>query len=121
VFILFGFRRRVATLVVVTLACRNGHVCAHRLLKATRWFTVFFIPVIPFSTKYISVCAQCGVQFEIQKAEAQAELANAGVPAPHRSDPVAPVLPSGASFYSVDDKSYGPLSPVEPSQGWGSN
>jgi hypothetical protein len=96
-FILFGYRSRAATLAMLTLACRNGHTAAHRLVKVTRWFTLFFIPVIPFSKRYFSVCAQCGVQVTWTKADAEATVAQvaaqpAGV-AP--AEPVNAPLPQG--------------------------
>lgn len=67
---IFGFRSRGAVLATVTLACRNGHVAAHRIIRLTRWFTLFFVPVIPFSRKYRSICIQ---NAPLESAEARVE------------------------------------------------
>src|SRR5215469_12964341 len=96
--LIFGFRRRVALLATLSLACRNGHVAAHRILKLTRWFTLFFLPVIPFSRKYRSVCIQCGLTFEIPKAIAEEMASAVPVEAGPTPDPIAPPIPSPASL-----------------------
>jgi hypothetical protein len=97
--ILFGFRTRLKTVVMLMLACRNGHVAAHRLVKRVRWFTLFFIPVIPLSTKYLTVCSQCGTAVNWNKEDALKAMAEASGPGggasapgaiPGQSDPVAP-------------------------------
>ena len=94
---IFGFRTRAAVLATLSLACRNGHVAAHRIVKITRWFTLFFIPVIPFSRKYRSVCIQCGLTLEIPK-EAAEELGSRVPAGPSPSfEPIAPPLPAAAS------------------------
>src|ERR1700735_3981793 len=99
-FIIFGFRRRVATLIILSLTCRNGHLASHRVLKMTRWFTLFFIPVIPFSRKYVSICAHCGLQLEIPKAAADDLLAR----------------PAGMS--TSPDLAVGPTNGATPPAGW---
>ncbi len=37
--------------------------------KATRWFTLFFIPVFPYKTEYITYCPICKSGFKITKEE----------------------------------------------------
>jgi hypothetical protein len=101
--IIFGFRSRQATIAMLNLACRNGHVAVHRLLKVSRWFTLFFIPLVPVSQKYCTVCAQCGTVVKWTKADAEAAAAHtATTPAPAIADPVAPPLVSGppAGWYA---------------------
>jgi len=102
--IIFGFRRTVATMAMLTLACRNGHTAAHRLVKATRWFTLFFIPLIPFSRTYFTVCAQCGTQVEWSKADAVAAASAPVHSMPVDTDPVAPPMRSalGGQSPSLD-------------------
>lgn len=93
--IIFGFRSRPVVMARLNLACRNGHVAAHRLLKVTRWFTLFFVPVIPFSRKYYTVCAQCGTDVVWSKADAETAAAHAGLPSTSPpGDPVARPLPT---------------------------
>lgn len=93
--IIFGISTRTATLATVSLVCRNGHVAAHRILKLTRWFSLFFVPIIPFSRTYRSVCIQCGLTLDIPK-EAAEELATTRR-APHPAEPVTPPLPQAGS------------------------
>lgn len=33
------------------------------------WFTLFFIPVIPYSSKYCIICPKCGSYIELSKEE----------------------------------------------------
>ena len=105
---IFGFRTRGAVLATLALACRNGHVAAHRIVKLTRWFTLFFIPVIPFSRRYRSVCVQCGLTLEVPKEEAEELAARSSLGAVQAGDPVAPPLPSAEPM----------LDPALPPSGW---
>ena len=91
--IIFGFRTRSAILATLSLACRNGHVAAHRIVKRTRWFTLFFLPVIPFSRKYRSVCIQCGLTLEIPKDTAEEIVTRSAQTGAVPNDTVSPPLP----------------------------
>ena len=95
--LIFGFRTRVAVLATLALACRNGHVAGHRIVKLTRWFTLFFLPVIPFSRKYASVCIQCGLTLEMPKEAAEEIASGVSAGSGPTPEPVAPPLPSLAS------------------------
>lgn len=91
--VIWGFRTRHTNLAMVRLACRNGHVAAHQLVKITRWFTLFFIPLIPVRHRYASVCAQCGTTLPWSKDDAEAMAARAGsVTTTAPANPVAPPL-----------------------------
>jgi hypothetical protein len=95
-FVIWGFKTYTATLGMVTLACRNGHTAAHRLVRTTRKFTLFFIPLFPVRHRYYSVCTMCGQQVAWSKEEAQAMASQAGAPGIAQApfDPVsAPVNP----------------------------
>jgi hypothetical protein len=123
-FIVWGFRSRVANLAMIQLACRNGHVAAHRLMKITRWFTLFFIPLIPVRHRYVSVCAQCGIRVAWGKedAEAMAARARSGASVPI-TDPIAPpVLPTNQTGSGTANPSGVPSWPSGPSvpasNGW---
>jgi hypothetical protein len=96
VILIFG-RTRAVVLATVSLACRNGHVAAHRIRKLTRWFTLFFLPVLPFSRKYRSVCIQCGLTLEVPKAAADDMASSFSTVAGSTTEPIAPPLPSTAS------------------------
>lgn len=114
-FLLFGFRRKLAELALVQLACRNGHVAAHRIVRLTSWFTLFFIPVIPYSRRYLSVCSMCGLQLRIERSEAEEMAARAGTAHGPVADPVAPPVPYGDP--SAVSAPVVPLSPGPPA-GW---
>jgi hypothetical protein len=120
--IIFGFRSRPATIAVLNLACRNGHIASHRLMKVTRWFTLFFIPVIPFSRSYYTVCAQCGTNVKWSKADADLAVAQA-VPAtdsPAPVDPVARPIPMGPPDASTAATSAPPAGWYQDPNGTGS-
>jgi hypothetical protein len=63
------------------------------VVKLTRWFTLFFIPLIPFSRKYRSVCIQCGLTLDVPKDAAEDIAARVGSAAPMPNDAVSPPLP----------------------------
>lgn len=70
--LIFGLRNRVTDLGSRSLACCNGHVAPHRIVKVTRWFMLFFVlPIIPFGTRYNSICMQCGLTLDIPKEAAK--------------------------------------------------
>ena len=90
-FILFGFRSMIRTLVMTTSICRTtNQQAAHRLSRITRWFTLFFIPVIPVGRRYVLTCSACGQSYKIAKDDAAAIVAR--VEAPEQES-----LPSSAS------------------------
>ena len=82
--IIFGFRSFVKTLAMLTMVCgRCRNPAAHRLVQRSRWFTLFFIPVIPFSFTRYSTCTFCGATHKISKDDVQQMIdASASGPAP---------------------------------------
>lgn len=47
-----------------------------RLMKVTNWFTLFFIPVIPYRTKYYVYCPVCHDTSQVPKEEAKRIMEN---------------------------------------------
>ena len=45
--------------------CQDGN--EYELLRIITWFTLFFIPIIPYRFKYYLVCSNCERGFEITK------------------------------------------------------
>jgi hypothetical protein len=79
-FIIFGFGRRTVRLLGFTAArlCGNCHnTSPWKVMKITRWFTLFFIPVIPYSSKYVAMCPTCSRGVELDAKAAQG-LASGG-------------------------------------------
>jgi zinc-ribbon family len=76
--IIFGLRRMLARLGTVFVMCAScGSPAAHAIVRTRRWFTLFFVPVIPFSTKFLTTCALCGHVTQITKEGADHYVASA--------------------------------------------
>jgi hypothetical protein len=69
--IIWGYRRYLQRLAMLTFLCANcGNPAAHTLSRAVTKFTLFFIPLFPISSKYHTQCTFCGVQRRVSKEEA---------------------------------------------------
>jgi hypothetical protein len=91
VIILWGFRRRLARLGVVFALCSACHTpAAQPVIRVRRWFTLFFIPIIPLGTKYHTTCTMCGKSFRITGEAATQLLASNGQPQPQPNGQPAP-------------------------------
>ncbi len=55
--------------------CNNGSL--FQVLRTMTWFTLFWIPIFPYSTKYFHVCPICGQAAKITKQQAQELIAQA--------------------------------------------
>ena len=74
--IIFGFRSFVKSLAMLTMVChRCGNPAAHRLVQRSRWFTLFFIPLIPLGVTRFTTCTFCGVSQKVSKEDAQQMIA----------------------------------------------
>jgi hypothetical protein len=92
--ILFGVRSRRKRLGTATTECPQCHkTCSQAVARLQRWFTLFFIPVIPFSTRYYAVCSMCSGATKLDRAEAE-RLSGATVAT--SVPPSAPSAPDGA-------------------------
>ena len=61
-FILFGFGKRTVKYlgsagIQVCPNCGNQREWSH--LRIRTWFTLFFIPIIPYSTRTVALCPVC--------------------------------------------------------------
>jgi len=99
VFLIFGFRSRSKVLTRLLLVCGTCQKpAAQTLILRVRWFTLFFIPVIPFARKHLMQCALCGSVSKITKEEAarlsampqETAPAQAGSPQAPRAQTVLP-------------------------------
>ncbi len=57
--------------------CHNQSL--RRLAKVTSWFTLFFIPVIPYRSRYMLVCPVCGNAQELPKEEFEEIVRSLGI------------------------------------------
>jgi hypothetical protein len=101
--IIFGMRTRVKNMGTLLVVCRLCNTpAANRVVRVERWFTLFFIPLIPISKKYRLTCTFCGGVTSISKEDAlqfeaaaqQAQTLGQGTPAspgglPYPSQPLS--------------------------------
>jgi hypothetical protein len=81
--IIFGFRSFVKSLAMLTMVChRCGNPAAHRLIQRSRWFTLFFIPLIPLGFTRFTTCTFCGVSQKVSKQDAEQMIAASQQTAP---------------------------------------
>jgi len=69
-FFIFGWGRRYVknfgqTLVQKCFICSN--TSHFSLVRTSEWFTLFFIPIFPYETKYYLECPICRNAFEIKE------------------------------------------------------
>ena len=41
-------------------------VCWHKLFKIRKWFSFFFIPIIPYGKEHVFICELCDTAFDIK-------------------------------------------------------
>lgn len=91
--LIWGWRQYATRLAVLTLVCgRCGNPAAHALHKLVTKFTLFFVPLIPLSTKHTLQCTWCGAETNLTKQQATELLGQAQ--AEHTRAPQQPVNPS---------------------------
>jgi ribosomal protein L37E len=73
-----GFQGRSKNLGMTRLRCpRCGQEAFQHMVRSQRWFTLFFVPVFPLGSRYLSTCTFCGFT---QRVDAQ--LATSAVAMP---------------------------------------
>lgn len=110
--IVWGFRSRNKVYGQAQFVCSQCHQHSyHSFVRTQRWFTLFFIPVFPFSTTYISRCNMCGIQLRVPKEKVEALFApQQQPPLPVQAVPSQPEVSS-----PVESSQLEASSPVEPS------
>jgi hypothetical protein len=70
--LIFGLHTSTRVLATLERACgRCGHRAPHRIVEASRRFTLFFIPVFRVgAATYLDACPVCGLETELTKAQA---------------------------------------------------
>jgi len=69
--IIFGTRSHSRLLAIINLVCGNcGNPAAQRVITRVMKFTLFFIPLFPFSRTYTVNCVYCGSSTRISKEHA---------------------------------------------------
>ncbi len=61
-FFLFGMRTKAKSIGQVERPCSKcARPTMHNAVESQRWFTLFFIPVIPLGSNYVVRCGVCGL------------------------------------------------------------
>ena len=69
-FIIFGFDTytRIIGTVREIYKCENcNNEIIRNIIRVRKWFSLFWIPCIPYSSKYYVVCPTCEYGYEINK------------------------------------------------------
>jgi hypothetical protein len=70
--IIFGTKGYLYQLAILTLVCAQcGNPSAHTLRKRVTKFTLFFVPLFPVSTKYVTQCTFCGAEQKVTAEQAE--------------------------------------------------
>jgi transcription elongation factor Elf1 len=109
-FILMGLRRVVARLGTTFLLCPYCQTpAAQAVTRVRRWFTVFFIPVVPLGAKYVITCTMCGRATQVAQETADAYVASAAGPGVGG--------PAPAAVPAADAPATAPTAETDPAEG----
>ena len=71
--LIFGWRTKAKSLGQVERSCvKCARLTMHNAIEAKKWFTLFFIPVIPLGSNYVNRCGVCGLSTKGSAIENQA-------------------------------------------------
>ena len=77
--LIFGLNVSEDLLSTLIYTCENcGNSAAHRLIKRTRKFSFFFIPLFPVGSTYVDTCTACGRIIEVSRDRAEAAARQTG-------------------------------------------
>ena len=77
--LIFGLSVSEDLLSTLIYACENcGNSAAHRLIKRTRKFSFFFIPLFPVGSTYVDTCTACGRVIGVSRDRAEAAARQTG-------------------------------------------
>lgn len=82
-FIIWGTRGMEKILGYTGQKYQCGHcnnVSQYKVFRRQKWFTLFWIPIFPFSSEYYVCCPICNYGQKVPKEEAQ-RLVSEGIPA----------------------------------------
>jgi hypothetical protein len=100
---IFGMRRKSYITGHVTKACPHcGVTCSQTQIMSKRFFTVFFIPLIPLGTSHFTTCTSCGQRSADDTASAPPPPAAPSTSAESLSAPTCPIC--GETLQNIDDQ-----------------
>jgi hypothetical protein len=75
--LIFGSGIREALINVVVFVCGYCQVQAQQnVIKRSNRFTLFFIPLFTFSTRYVNQCTNCGAETPLTEQQVQNSLSS---------------------------------------------
>jgi hypothetical protein len=90
-FLIFGIKRLKKRLATILALCGQCHSpAAQVVVRVSTWFSLFFIPVIPLGSKYVSTCTLCGQSVKVDKAQALQMVAAAQLQSGHSPETPVP-------------------------------
>jgi len=61
-FFFFGWKTKAKALGQLEAPClKCARSTVHAAIESKKWFTLFFVPVIPFGSKFLLRCGVCGL------------------------------------------------------------
>ena len=73
--LIFGTGIRETIINVVSFVCGYCHTNApQNVIKRSHRFTLFFLPLFSFSTRYVNQCTNCGAETALTPQQAQNSL-----------------------------------------------
>jgi predicted nucleic acid-binding protein len=102
--IIFGIRRKAYRLATVFAVCSLCHTPAAQAVARVRtFFSLFFIPLIPLTSRYRMTCTMCGQSVSITAADASQLVAAAQAQARgHTQAAPLPAPPAPGSTQAAD-------------------
>lgn len=96
--ILYGWRSFLKVLCALGqgVCPRCGNQAVWQLVRKRHWFTLFFIPLIPYRTEYFMACPVCRAGKKLTKQEAKAILNQQGAAYAAQFAPAAAQMTSDA-------------------------
>ena len=71
--IIFGSRSKNSVMGQIQYPCsRCGRMAYHTIVRSRRWFTLYFLPVVPIGKSTTARCNLCGYQQLIDNDQADA-------------------------------------------------
>lgn len=103
--IIFGSRRSVLNVGMLTLVCQNCHnPAAHALRRTVTKFTLFFVPLFPIGPSlYFTQCTFCGTTGRLTKPQALQLVAQQQ----QLSQPQFNVVPAAGQQQYLPQQQYG--------------
>lgn len=73
--LIFGTGIRETIINVVSFVCGYCHMNApQNVIKRSHRFTLFFLPLFSFSTRYVNQCSNCGAETALAPQQVQKSL-----------------------------------------------